>query len=337
MTRRKTIKKRAFVSAIAMLVISAIVLTTSTFAWFRMGKTVAVEAMKLSVDAPDGIQISANATEASWGRIVTTTDLFVATEGNKAAYSGNYNVLPEKLETVSCAFAGANSSNGFANFYKVSVDDADLSATSTLVDQTAIDPESTTKGVGFVAFDIFLRTAKDTEVYFAKNSKFEYDTADEAEKADTEGIKTALRVGYQILGNVAIDAPASEAVALKNFDASKCTVFELDSANRSADAKNNGIAAGVLTTNYITGTTVGAVDEASYVIPASGTGVAAEGASGATIYKSADAAEATISLSAGITKMRIYIWMEGQDVDCQNSVANSKDLVASLVFNIKES
>ena len=58
---KKTIKKRAFVSAIAMLIVSAIVLTSSTFAWFSMSKQATVDSMDLTVSSPEGIQISANA------------------------------------------------------------------------------------------------------------------------------------------------------------------------------------------------------------------------------------------------------------------------------------
>jgi hypothetical protein len=30
------------------------------------------------------------------------------------------------------------------------------------------------------------------------------------------------------------------------------------------------------------------------------------------------------SLDAGITKFRVYIWVEGQDVDCENDASGSK-------------
>ena len=52
-------KKRALISAIAMLVVSAIVLTSATFAWFSMGKKVTVEQFKANVSEADGLLISA--------------------------------------------------------------------------------------------------------------------------------------------------------------------------------------------------------------------------------------------------------------------------------------
>ena len=37
----------------------------------------------------------------------------------------------------------------------------------------------------------------------------------------------------------------------------------------------------------------------------------------------------TFSLKAGITKMRIYMWVEGQDVDCENT-ASGGNIIYSL-------
>lgn len=58
-------KKRALLSAIAMLVISAIVLTSATFAWFSMGTTVSATDITVNVSEADGLLISADNTNFS--------------------------------------------------------------------------------------------------------------------------------------------------------------------------------------------------------------------------------------------------------------------------------
>ena len=55
-------KKHSLVAAIAMLVVSAIVLTSATFAWFSMGTTVGVEALTIGVSESSGLLISAQPT-----------------------------------------------------------------------------------------------------------------------------------------------------------------------------------------------------------------------------------------------------------------------------------
>ncbi|MCI5592903.1 MAG: hypothetical protein PUG56_01150, partial [Ruminococcus sp.] len=81
---KKTIKKRAFVSAIAMLIVSAIVLTSSTFAWFSMSKQATVDSMDLTVSSPEGIQISANA--SAWTANLTIDEIFNTDDTTTSRY-----------------------------------------------------------------------------------------------------------------------------------------------------------------------------------------------------------------------------------------------------------
>ena len=133
---KKTIKKRAFVSAIAMLIVSAIVLTSSTFAWFSMSKEASVQSMDLTVSSPEGIQISANA--STWTASLTVDEIFDNDDAKTSrydAYAGNNNLYPADLIPVSSAFAGADSATGYANFYKTTLDD-NAKATITSVTQS---------------------------------------------------------------------------------------------------------------------------------------------------------------------------------------------------------
>jgi len=43
-------------------------------------------------------------------------------------------------------------------------------------------------------------------------------------------------------------------------------------------------------------------------------------------------ADSTIILKAGVTKVRIYMWLEGQDYDCGDT-ASGMDVTWDLVFN----
>ena len=84
---KKTIKKRAFISAIAMLIVSAIVLTSSTFAWFSMSKATEVESMNLNITTADGISISANVHK--FGTSVTQDDIIPSAETAENIYVVN--------------------------------------------------------------------------------------------------------------------------------------------------------------------------------------------------------------------------------------------------------
>ena len=46
------------------------------------------------------------------------------------------------------------------------------------------------------------------------------------------------------------------------------------------------------------------------------------------------AAKDIFTLSAGITKIRMYMWIEGQDVDCENT-ASGTDISFNVQFTVK--
>jgi len=54
-------KKRSLFAAVAMLIVSAIVLTSTTYAWFSLSNNANVEAVSASVQNASGIQVSADA------------------------------------------------------------------------------------------------------------------------------------------------------------------------------------------------------------------------------------------------------------------------------------
>ena len=313
---KKTIKKRAFVSAIAMLIVSAIVLTSSTFAWFSMSKKASVDAMDLTVSSPEGIQISANA--SAWTASLSIDEIFDTddTTSRYDAYEGNVNLYPADLIPVSSAFLDADST-GFANFYKTTLNDSGVAKTANVA-QTAGNDDN----AGLIAFDLFFKVAQQTTVYFG--------TSEFTDPGNTH-ILTALRVAFPPLGNVAIGTSAADAIALNKFaqKSQSNIVYEVDSVNRSADALGDGQSTGVLPTKYVqhssaAGATTGGIITTSSAVTASYAKV---------VTDQAAASAKSFVLNAGITKMRVYIWVEGQDVDCRNSIAGAA-FTAALNFTI---
>ncbi len=314
---KNTIKKRAFVSAIAMLIVSAIVLTSSTFAWFSMSKQATVESMDLTVTSPEGIQISANA--STWTSNLTVDEIFnndENTESRHDAYPGNNNLYPTDLIPVSSAFRTGASGTGYATFIKGSLDD---SSKVTLTNVTQLKDQQ--NAAGFIAFDLFFKVANATKVYFGTSSV-----------TDNSGSKitSAMRMAFSPLGNGPVSTDAATATAWNEFVMANNIMYEFDSTTRSDDAAALNIAEGARTTQYLRDTTSSGKTAVN--------GVVVDGNSlatfGGTTVRDTDAATAkAFDLAAGITKMRVYIWVEGQDCDCLNSVAGAA-LTANLSFTI---
>jgi hypothetical protein len=66
---KKSMKKRSLLSAVAMLVVSAIVLTSATYAWFSMSNSARVENLDVRVAAQSGLELSLN--NVDWFSTIT--------------------------------------------------------------------------------------------------------------------------------------------------------------------------------------------------------------------------------------------------------------------------
>lgn len=88
-------KKRSLVASIAMLLVSAIVLSTSTYAWFSAGAAVSVGEITATIQETDGsIKVCAtnSQTESDWGDTLSTAAIQAV-----STYS-----FPEYISPISC-------------------------------------------------------------------------------------------------------------------------------------------------------------------------------------------------------------------------------------------
>lgn len=294
---KKTFKKRAFISAIAMLIVSAIVLTSATYAWFSMAKRVEVESMELNVTSPEGIQISANT--SAFTTKLTVDDIKGASSTRFTAYEGNINNVPETVKPSSSTFA----TSGFLpKFFDGSIND-----------QGKMDVYAREDvGSGFVAFDLFIKVKAATTVKFGSSTV--------TCEANTE-LPTAMRIALVKCGTVAekADAATIKSVLPGNALGSK-VIYEPDASLHTAAATALG-ASGVMETKGIQTAGLNIATNKPFTNTISG---AAINATIATVAK-----DAKIDVNAGITRMRVYMWMEGNDVDCANDVAG-----ATINFNL---
>lgn len=374
-------KKRAFITSIIMLLISAIVLTSSTFAWFIMGDKVEIQEMDIKLYSSEGIQISANATEPSWRNYLTLNNIF-DTEGTDTvpeehndlidnalhAYDGNRNMLPEYLIPASSNFNKFNngdegkSSDGYPTFYRARVQ-ADGSTTVDYVlegsvkeaqskypDAYANLPEGKTadkynaiaEKAGIIAFDIFIKSPAAQTIDFSATEIKEIQGKDEAgNKLPATNNIAAIRYAFVPMGTADIGTDKTAAASiqqLKDAKADKVTIAEAESYLRSDDAKDKlkgGNEEGHITTVPLGGTSATSADMKDVIV---GTDAAAPQGK---VYWSdeklpnGDPAPKTFDLEAGITKMRVYVWAEGNDVDCRDSIASS-ELSVAFKFGIAE-
>ncbi len=299
---KKTLKKRAFISAIAMLIVSAIVLTSSTFAWFAMATQVNVDSMELNITSLDGIVFSANTT--NWTTSLTSADFTNVQSSTQryGAYADNHNNFPSKLAPVSssCFTRGQ-----YPTFYVASIDDKGILTSKKFTS----DYSTTASDVGgaFVAFDLFIKLATNETVTWNCNLN--------VNEGDAEDALYAMRVAVVKVGIVAEKADAADIQAIKPKENSDTTMFEINNKKHIATA---GVANGVAAT-----TKPLAAELPSYNVGTEHIVTYVGAIRDVDCTYATDTTAKTFAAAPGVTKIRVYIWLEGQDCDCESAIAGS--------------
>lgn len=308
---KKDKKRKKIRSLVLLLVLTIIMFSTATYAWFTANQTVTVSTLDVHVEASNGLQISTDASE--WKTVITNADI-------TAGYTGSKNMVPATLNAVS--------TDGTVTDSELSMYKGVVGSDAQTGEYTITAAKSTAKAGNtgdYIAFDMFLRVDQAQTIYLTTSSNV---TAKEG--TEDKGLKNASRVGFVTLGNASSETAAGTLQAL-NTPAANAIIWEPNAdahtARGNASAIEYGITIGDKTdrTGYfglkkeianptklkdaMNGTDTANVTEVTpnIITPETYTGS----------YKQ------VIRLSAGVTKIRVYMWVEGQDVDCENNASGT--------------
>ncbi|MDE5888775.1 MAG: hypothetical protein K2H20_02020 [Bacilli bacterium] len=346
-------KKRRLLLLILLLACTMVLSISATFAWFTSNRVVTVDDLQVNVTAVNGLQISADA--ENWKTRIDKDDLI----NNRGE---NFNQLPSVLSNVSSA--GEFGTDGHLKIFYGDIQECDgddcyllntspASTTSACYDKTFSgspadnDDDKCKDNVYLMAFNIYLKL--------------------DGEFADSVDLRLTQNAGVRSIGkrDMGIQNTARIAFIEEGF-VDKDTYLDGDGETSGIDlikSKMNtaGGNAIIWEPNYNAHTQAGYANAAKYNIEADGTskfvykGVKAS-TTGVPLYNTNDAAygdyfaipsrlistsssgeerSTTIKLNVGVTKLRVYFWVEGQDVDTQNEAAGT-DMQLNLEFSIPE-
>lgn len=331
--QRQKRRKQRLLLLLLLLFGTGTLLTTSTYAWFTSNKNVSVEALDVSIEAKNGIQISADGT--NWKAMVQKNDLAGARTGK---YQTAVNQLPTVLEPVSTA--AIVDANGRLPMYYGTVETSTSEAHNGQYILTAVkeeDKDDSTRATGepagkYIAFDLFFKVNVDTPVYLTGGSGVKSN-----DEKDT-GIKNASRIAFVNLGNIADGSSLTDIQALNTGAASVVTLWEqnydVHTPSGIAQAKDvyghDTVANGAPALAYKG--LINTITTAEDILQSDSSDTTKFQDVTPTI-KTTDAFadnQSLFTLKAGITKIRIYMWVEGQDVDCENNASGG-----SIKFDLK--
>ena len=329
-------------------------LSASTYAWFTSNFTVSVQEIDVNVSSGSGIQISTNATD--WKSLVTLTDITT----NK--YAAAVNQVPAStaqmnpVSTVAAPDYSATTKTTGLKMYRGTI------TNDVTTGQMYLNSEALTDGAtgnnDYIAFDLFIKL----DFKVAKQVYLTGGTGIIAGNPNTH-IEYAGRMAFVINGNAASSTDASDLQDIKGTAANGNTVIKIYEPNYDVHTatgvqnRNNNYA---LQTDGQTVYTA-AVTETGNANPATYYGVKAAftyDANDLTNHpgvplNSTDSAKfalvtpdittasgnttrtAFMTLQPGVTKLRVYMWIEGQDIDCENN-ASGGQVKFNLGFTVDE-
>lgn len=321
----KSSKKNKIIPAFIMLVVTAFSLINASYAWFIENTDKNKDGIDVNVSVDGGIQVSVDA--VNWKGNISTNDIL------KGAYEGNTNQLPNQVIPV-FTVGDVDPFTGFMKMFKGSVE-ADVTAANgyRIVSEQSVEKAGTNGD--FVAFDLFILAPEATTIYLTTSSDV---------MADMDAnLKNATRVAFLYQGSVTNGA-TSAAIALKSaadhsLNENNNIIWEPNSNTHTSEGISQANDYGE--TSFDKDTVVSsyygikaAIARESSVDYQSNSNdyfdeVTPDIQTPAGNYVNGEN-KTLFNLSAGINKIRIYGWVEGQDYDCEKNTTGS-----NITYNIQ--
>ena len=335
-TNKKDERKRRLLFLIFLFMLTVTIGGTATYAWFTSNRSISVDPLDVNVTTVNGLQISADG--VNWSAKVTRADLEGAKTGE---YPGATNQLPATLGAVSTS---GRVTAGLLDMYygRVTTDERTGNYMLTTTKQTEeinCVGDTACAGKYYIAFDLFIKADAAMDIVMTSNSGVvttgDYD----------RGIQNSARVAFLKEGQYDATTPVATIQGAKLATDSK--IWEPNYNSHTTQGAQNAYS--------VYGTTVpidGTADRLNYV------GVKANIADPGVNIKNTttdttnfepvaityetitgntsdiDFRVGSDKLEKGITKYRIYWWVEGQDVDAENN-ATGTAMRLNLEFAIK--
>lgn len=321
--RKKDKNRKKYFIAILMILVTAITLASSTYAWFTANKTVTVEQIDVNVAASNGLQVSVDA--INWKTVISNEDI----NGAGTTYNAAVNQLPAGSIVPVSTVGEIDTATGFMKMFQGEIS-SNAAGNYILTASQTTETHGTTSG-SFIAFDLFFQTNQAETVYLTSNSNV-------VALNTSTGIENSARVAFINEGNAIAGTDASVVQALKggttpiiwepNYDVH--TPAAVKNASDVYNITTTQTGGSVLAYNGVKADIAAGDDvalnskEATYFSAVNPTITTPKAGILSTAYEKA------FDLQAGITKIRIYMWVEGQDVDCENNASGG-----SLSYNLQ--
>lgn len=328
---------------------------TSTYAWFSSQREVEISGMKLNVEVAESMQISLDG--AKWYQSITIDNMrqfygtYADTTKPQADKNTNTNYVPTELIPVSTVgevssgklqfMTGSSTMSGLTTSAALTAcSETDLVAGADIKDVR----EANNENHPYLVFDMYLRnysSNESDELQLNGGSSVWVDTwtaeTQEGKGKYNTGLENCARVGFVVYDNTAdITATATNIRGL-TATTPQVVIWEPNSEQHISEVilAGRATAQSENTTYGVKYNTSGATIPNVYAT--SGDNISEqytfkpEYEYVATTMTTASQTPSKVTIEANkVTKVRVYIWIEGQDVDCINTASQGDRLQATI-------
>ena len=338
MGRRNRKSKRRVNSLLLLLLLTASMLVVSTYAWFSTNRIVTIDGISAEVAAASGIQISLDG--EIWSTNITVTDAIL--DALNTSSTKNEHQWPTKLQPVSTD--GTVVSSDIA-FYAGTLN-ADGDKLENVALQSARNAQDS--NAMYIAFDLYIKNssgvAAGDNLNLYTNSTFDVDTANGGQQ-DT-GLEYSGRVGFLLFDDSDPLSATGATVREQTVGSNPLVSIWEPGYNQHIqyvvdnDPRVGGSSASTFETLGLTADSVGALLGGinSNSIPTGNTAFAipktvrtANTVASEIGLTDVSASQTQLVLGQNtITKARVYIWLEGQDPDCNDTASTGKQIKVTI-------
>lgn len=302
--------------------LTAVLLVIASYAWFSTSLNVKIKFFDLTVSTDTGLFISldgvnfSESVEVSVDSIIRDLRQLYPNHTNQWAAGGMWPVSTNGIR---------NSNSDKFDIYigdirrprgKNTTDASYLNASR------MIEDEASTANL-YVAFDIFLKNVSNSpypdNLYFNEDTYIDFEEdVDEERREAMSGIMNSLRMGIVKIGSVSSNSDVRTIQNIQCNNSCEMIIYEPNSRAHSQVSIDAAAELGIALVDGVYTPTYGVINEGKKLQHMSGHANfpldTEHFALQRTIFEE-DFERPIFQIPNGITKMRVYVWIEGQDVD----------------------